>query len=258
MAAREIIVSGVTLEMDQRGSGRPLVFLHGGEGLGAKRPWFDLLGRYFQVIAPSHPGFGASSLPDWFSSIDDLAYLYLDLIGQLGCEDAVLAGSGFGGWIAAEIAVRNTSGCSALVLVDPLGIKAGGITDRDIVDMHAIPYAEFLNLAWADPAKGQVNYSSLSDAELAAIARGREAFVLFGWKPYMHNPRLRHWLHRIDVPTLLLWGEQDRIVTPAYREAWHRALPNAAVATIPQAGHYPHWEQPEDFTSRVLAFAEQH
>src|SRR6476661_1076927 len=136
---RSITVAGVSLELEERGDGLPLLFLHPGEGLEPRREWLDLLARRFRVIAPHHPGWGNSSLPDWLSTVDDLAYLYLDLASTLGLEDAVLVGACFGGWIAAEMAVRDTRRFAKLVLVDPLGIKVGGVTDRDIADMHAMP-----------------------------------------------------------------------------------------------------------------------
>jgi pimeloyl-ACP methyl ester carboxylesterase len=253
--AKTMTVAGVTLEVEERGQGRPLLFLHGGDGMGADRPWLDQLAGHYRVIAPSHPGFGRSVLPDDIATVDDLAYLYLDLAAAMGLEDAVLAGSSFGGWIAAEMAVRSTARFSRLVLVDPLGIKVGGRNDRDIVDMHAMTRDQFLDVAWADPAKGRIDYATLPDTELATIARGREALALFGWKPYMHNPRLKRWLHRIDRPTLVLWGDKDRIIARGYVEGWAKAIPGAKLETIANAGHFPHWEQPDDFIARVRAFA---
>jgi pimeloyl-ACP methyl ester carboxylesterase len=92
---------------------------------------------------------------------------------------------------------------------------------------------------------------------LAAIVRGREAFALYGWKPYMHNPRLKRWLHRIDRPTLLLWGAEDGIVRPAYGEGWRQAIPGSRLEIIPGAGHFPHWEQPEAFVERLSALVDQ-
>ncbi len=247
-------VAGTTLELAERGEGRPLLFLHAGEGLAPERPWLELLSRRYRVIAPWHPGYGNSPLIDGVGSVDDLAYLYLDLAAELGLEDAVLTGACFGGWVAAEMMVRSTARFSHLVLVDPLGIKVRGRDERDIADMHAVSRAEYLKLAWADPANGDIDFTKLSEGELAAIVRGREAFALYGWKPYMHNPRLKRWLHRIDCPTLLLWGTEDRIVTPAYGEGWVQAISGARLETIPQAGHFPHWEQPEAFVERLLAF----
>ena len=255
--SRQISVSEVNLEVEERGQGRTLLFLHGGEGLQPARPWLAELARHHRVIAPHHPGWGGSALPDWIGTVDDLAYLYLDLAAQLGLRNALLAGNCFGGWVAAEMAVRSTKHFAGLLLAAPLGIKVGGVLHRDITDMHAIPRAEFMRLAWADPAKGEIDYTTLPDTELAGIVRGREALAVFGWKPYMHNPRLKRWLHRIDIPTHLLWGEQDGIVSAAYVEAWKAEIPGASMQTIPQAGHYPQWEQPQGFADRVRAFADR-
>jgi len=130
--------------------------------------------------------------------------------------------------------------------------------DRDIADMHALPQDEYRRLAWADPMNGERDLTQMPDTELAAIARGREAFALFGWKPYMHNPRLKRWLHRIDIPTLLLWGEQDGIVSAEYCQAWCHEILGARLETIPDAGHFPHWEQPEAFREQLTQFIDTH
>jgi pimeloyl-ACP methyl ester carboxylesterase len=254
--ARSVSLNGVSLELEERGSGRPLLFLHPGEGLQPQREWLDLLARRFRVLAPHHPGWGNSALPDWLMTVDELAYLYLDLATSEGLQDAILVGACFGGWIAAEMSVRDTRRFARLVLVDPLGIKVGGPTDRDIADMHAMSHDEYMRLAWADPTNGERDLTELPDTELAGIARGREAFARFGWKPYMHNPRLLRWLHRIDVSTLLLWGEQDGIVSPAYGRAWQTEIPGARFEIIAGAGHFPHWEQPRVFADRLGEFVE--
>jgi pimeloyl-ACP methyl ester carboxylesterase len=233
-----------------------LLFLHPGEGMEPRREWVALLAGRHRMIAPFHPGWGNSPLPTWLSSVDDLAYLYLDMAAALRLENTVLVGVGFGGWIAAEMAVRDTRRFARLVLADSLGIKVGGVTDRDIADMHAITRDEYMRLAWADPGKGERDLMQLPEAELAAIARGREAFALFGWKPYMHNPRLKRWLHRIDIPTLLLWGERDGIVSTSYGEAWRVEIPGARMEIIANAGHFPHWEQPQDFANRLWRFVD--
>jgi pimeloyl-ACP methyl ester carboxylesterase len=251
-----ISVAGTSLELVERGHGRSLLFLHAGEGLAPERPWLDLLARRYRAIAPWHPGYGNSPLIDGSGSVDDLAYLYLDLAKELRLEDAVLVGACLGGWIAAEMMVRSTAHFSRLVLVAPLGIKVSGREERDIADMHGMPRTEYLQRAWADPAKGDIDFTALPESELAAIVRGREAFALYGWKPYMHNPRLKRWLHRIDRPTLLLWGAEDGILTPAYREGWRQEIPGVTIDVMPGAGHFPHWEQPEAFVGRLAAFAD--
>jgi pimeloyl-ACP methyl ester carboxylesterase len=256
MTARTIAIAGTSLELIERGAGRPLLFLHAGEGLAPERPWLDLLAHRYRIIAPYHPGWGNSPLIDGVGVVDDLAYLYLDLAAELGLQDAALVGADFGGWIAAEMMVRSTTRFSRLVLDDPLGVKFASREERDIADMHAMPRAEYLQCDWVDPAKGEVDFAGLPEGELAAIVRGREAFALYGWKPYMHNPRLRRWLHRIDRPTLLLWGMADRIVTPTYGENWRKEIPGARLELISDAGHFPHWEQPEAFVDRLTAFVD--
>lgn len=252
---RMLSVAGVNLELVERGAGPSLLFLHAGEGLAPRLPWLDLLAKHYRVIAPHHPGFGNSELPDWFATVDDLAYLYLDLAAQLDLKDAILVGASFGGWVAAEMAVRDTARFARLALVAPLGIKVGGVNERDFADLHSLSEEAGLALAWADPAKGRIDYTKLPETELAAIVRGREALALFGWKPYMHNPRLKNWLHRIDLPTQLIWGAKDGVVSPAYAEAWRSRIAGAGAQMLPDAGHYPHWEQPEAFAAALAAFA---
>src|ERR1700720_1002904 len=143
---RTIALAGTPLELVERGQGRPLLFLHAGEGLAPERPWLDLLSRRYRVIAPWHPGYGNSPLIDGSGSVDDLAYLYLDLAAELGLDDAGLVGACFGGWVAAEMMVRSSARFSHLVLVDPLGIKFSVREERDIADMHALPQADYLKL----------------------------------------------------------------------------------------------------------------
>ena len=254
---RTISLAGATVEVVERGRGRALLFLHGSEGLAPERRWLDLLASRYRVIAPWHPGYGNSSLIDGGAGgVGDLAYLYLDLTDKLGLRDAVLVGACLGGWIAAEMMVRSTARFSTLVLAAPLGIKLRGREERDIADMHAMTADEYRRAVWADPAQGRTDFTALPDAELAAIVRGREAFALYCWKPYMHNPQLKRWLHRIDRPTLLLWGAADGIVTPAYGEGWRREILGATMDIIAEAGHFPHWEQPEEFVRRLSSFVD--
>jgi pimeloyl-ACP methyl ester carboxylesterase len=176
--------------------------LHAGEGLAPERPWLQLLSRKYRVIAPWHPGYGKSPLIDGSGSVDDLAYLYLDLASELGLQDALLVGACFGGWIAAEMMVRSTTRFSNLALVDPLGIKLSGREERDIADMHGVPRAEYLRLAWADPAKGEVDFTNLPESELAAIARGREkGFLMIGRHMHVGGTKA---IKRLENKTVLL------------------------------------------------------
>ncbi len=96
----------------------------------------------------------------------------------------------------------------------------------------------------------------MSEADLLPIARSREALARYGWQPYMHDPKLKQRLHRIRVPTLVLWGEADRIVAPSYGQAYAAALPSARFELLARAGHFPHLEAPDRFAASVLAFRE--
>ena len=155
------------------------------------------------------------------------------------------------------MAVRSQARLGGLVLIDSLGLKFGGREERDIADIYALPAEEVLRRSFADPARFVPDYTALDDNEVMAIARDREATALYGWKPYMHNPALMHWLHRITVPSLVLWGQQDGIVAPSYGEKLAASLPNARFESIPGAAHYPQIEQPEAVADRIARFAQE-
>src|SRR5262249_42251374 len=123
-------VHGVTLEILGRGRGRPILWLHGEDGLDPSAPFIDLLAAHGRVVAPSHPGFGHSPDASNVDSVDDLAYLYLDLLTERNLRDVIVIGSSLGGWIAAEMAVKSGERFGGLVLVAPLGVKVGGTQTR--------------------------------------------------------------------------------------------------------------------------------
>jgi len=253
----EIRVGEIRLEVNEQGSGAPLLFLHAGYPLG--RPADDeavlaALAKKFRVIAPTHPGFGKADAPDWMNSIDDLAYFYLDLMDALDLRDVTLAGASLGGWIAAEIAVKSTARLSRLVLANPVGIKLGDRTTRDFVDIYSIFDKEITERAYADPAVGTPDIASCSEDTLFYMARSREATSRYAWSPYLHNPKLKTRLHRIDVPALVLCGEADRITREGYCQGYAGLIPGAKFVVMKGAGHFPHREKPEAFADAVSAF----
>ena len=248
-------VGDVDVEVWARGSGRALLILHPGDGLDQASPFLAQLASRYSVIAPSHPGFGASSLPAWMNSVDDLAYFYLDFIRQQGLKDFVLVGVSFGAWLAAEIAIRCQHGMAGLVLADAVGAKFEGPQKREILDLFSYPLYQQAEHIYADPARRDPDYKGQSEAALLRLARNHATFALMGWSPTLHHPKLRHRLHRITVPTQLLWGAEDRVVTPDYGRRFAAAIPGATFSLIERAGHYPHIEQPEAFGAAIDAFA---
>jgi pimeloyl-ACP methyl ester carboxylesterase len=252
-----------SLEMVRVGSGPPLLLLHGPTPVAAHLPFVELLSQHAEVVAPSHPGFGGSPRPDDFDSMYDLQRLYLDLLDELPFENVTLVGLSFGGWLAAEIAVACTHKLKRLVLVDAVGIKLGGRVERDIVHMFNTPPAELDRKSWHAPDRRppgpfglgwQMHLDSFRDDELVRLARSWDALCLYGWRPHLYNPHLKSWLHRIQVPTLVIWGVSDRIVTPEYGRAYSQLIPHARFEVIEGAGHHPELEQPEAFVERVVAF----
>ncbi len=249
-------INGIEIELDVRGQGKPLLFLHPEIGLDRAAPALDHLARNAQVIALTHPAYGKAKIPSSFNTIDDIAYLYLDLMDALDLRDVAMVGAGIGGWIAAEMAVKNAARMRSLVLAGAFGIKVGDRETRDIFDMYFVTEADLAKVVYFDPAWTERDLSKLPDEELYAIARAREASSRYGWKPYMHDPKLKGRLHRIRIPTLVLWGAEDRIVAPDYGRAYAAAIPGASFATIARAGHFPHVEQAEEFARRVTGFVE--
>lgn len=247
-------INGISVEIVTKGRGRPLLFLHPGIGLDPLAPVLDRLAKTAQVIAPSHPGFGRSEVAKGMSTVDDLAYFYLDLLDALDLQDTVVVGNSFGAWIAAEIAIKSTERLSHLVLSDALGIKVGDRETRDIPDIFALTDSQVAELAYAEPNFAKVDYTKLPEAEVKIAARNREAIARFGWSPYMHDPKLKGRLHRIHIPTLVLWGDKDRIVSPEYGRAYSAEIPGARFEIIENAGHFPHLEQPDAFARRVQSF----
>jgi len=247
--------AGIPLEITEAGHGRQLLFLHGGHPSGRLDPQARLveaLADNFRFIAPTHPGFGTTAAPPQLTTVDDLAYLYLDLLDALDLRDVVLVGASLGGWIAAEMAVKTTERISQLVLLDSVGIKVGDREARDIADIYAITDRQLAEIAYADPQKMARDTKSLPEQELTLMARSRESTGRYAWSPYMHNPKLKARLHRIGIPALVLWGEADRIVAPEYGRSFAAALPDARFAVIESAGHFPHLEQPNAVAHHIL------
>jgi len=251
---RRMQLSGVDLEVWSEGSGRDLLILHPGDGPAHDAPYLDALSKRYRVTLPSHPGFGGSSLPEFMNSVDDLAYFYLDFIEAQGLRDYVLIGFSFGAWIACEIAIRSKAGLAGLVLVDALGAKFEGPRKREILDLFSYPQYEQARLIYHEAERQEPDYRAWDDDALTRLARNHASFALFAWSPTLHSPKLRHRLHRITVPTHILWGAQDRVVTPDYGRRFAAAIPDSTFKLIEGAGHYPHVERAAEFVREVEAF----
>src|ERR1700740_2960249 len=119
-------LQGIDLEVRWKGQGPSILVLHGGGGPVLGYPFADRLAERFELIEPVHPGFAGTPIPDHFDGLEDLVYLYLDLMEALELEQAIVLGNPPGGWLAAEIAVRTTARIARLIMVDAVGVKVGG------------------------------------------------------------------------------------------------------------------------------------
>lgn len=247
-------LQGIEVDVVRKGKGQPLLMLHGGGGPIAAMPFAAKLAERFEVIAPTHPGFGGSRIPDNFTRVDDLAFLYLDLLDALDVKDVVLMGFSMGGWTAAEMVVMNSQRFSKLILVDSVGVKVGGREDRDIADVFGLPSETLTKLMWHDPAKAP-DISKLTDEQLAVVAANRMALGVYTWDPYMHNPKLPQRLHRIRIPTHFIWGASDGVVTADYGRKFCAMIKGATMTVIEKAGHSPQSEQPDAYVDAVMKFA---
>lgn len=249
-------IAGIDLELYDQGNGEPLLFLHSAQGFDARHEITAILAARRRLIAPSHPGFGKSGLPDWLDSVDDIAYVYLEMLDELGLPEVDLVGCSIGGWIAAEMATKAPERFRRLALVGAVGVKTGRVDQLDIPDIFAMPQDKVDELLFADPARMKMDPSKMTDDEIAARVRNRETLALIAWEPWMHNPKLRHRLQRARMPTLFVRGEKDGLVSAAYMERYAALLPKARCQTIAAAGHAPQIEQPKAFADALLSFLE--
>ncbi len=256
MKREMIALAGIEIELFEGGDGSPLLFLHGAQGFMPKQSYVGQLAQRRRLIAPSHPGFGASGLPLWLDSIDDIAHLYLELMDRKRLDRVDIVGCSLGGWLAAEIATKSPERIGKLALVGPVGVKIGPPDKLDIPDIFAMSQDKVARLIFHDPEKSRLDFADMSDEELTTIARNRETTALLTWEPWMHNPKLRRRLHRITAPTLFIRGASDGLVSQSYVDGYAKLIPNAKVTTIAAAGHAPQLEQPEEFTRVLFAFLE--
>jgi pimeloyl-ACP methyl ester carboxylesterase len=234
------------------GSGSPLLFLHGGGGVGIWLPCMARLAKKFDVIAPEHPGFGASETPEWLDTIGDLANFYLDFLDQLDLRGVHLVGSSLGGWIAAELAVRNSARLASLTLVGAAGIH---VKDVPQVDTFLSNDEQRIRDLFYDQDLAEAVIASSERPELEdAALKNRMTTAKLSWQPRSHDPHLRKWLHRIKVPTLLLWGANDKLFPQEYAFVYQQLIPGSQAVILPECGHLPHVEKGDAFAAELESF----
>jgi len=239
------------------GEGPPFVYLHSAMGEGMTwLPFMQSWAKSHDVFVPLHPGFGASGGFDRIDSIDDMVYHYAELFDALGLDDFILGGHSLGGWIAAEYAVRWPQRVRKLWLSGAPGLW---VAEQPLPDLFRMlqDRAKMRDLLFADPegAMAQMIFGSEpSDEQLKLAIQTMSVLARLLWRrPY--SPRLAERLHRIACPSLLLWGDNDRLVPPAYGEAYRKHIAHATYETLPKCGHLPMFEAEKAYVERILRFA---
>jgi pimeloyl-ACP methyl ester carboxylesterase len=248
----------IDTEVEIAGHGPSLVFLHGPWGLASDRDFLGALAATHTVYAPKHPGTSARDsqavhqIDDWL----DLVVYYGELFDRLGLGKVALAGHSFGGMIACEIAAASPERISRLILIDPVGLWRD---DLPVKNWMILPPAELRAALFADPKGAQAEkFFSLPDEaatriEVQAARIWSQACTgKFVWP--IADKGLKKRIHRIATPTLIVWGEADGIIAPAYAGEFAARIADARVTTIENSGHLPHLEQADRVARAVREF----
>ncbi|MGW1894392.1 alpha/beta fold hydrolase [Streptomyces sp. NPDC002004] len=231
------------ITLSEAGTGRPVLLLHGGGGRATVAGLAEHLSATAHTLTPVHPGWDGAPRPAWFTGIDDLALAYLHHLHDRGLEDVLVVGSSLGGWTAAEMAVRDTAGIiTGVVLINAVGVH---VPAEPITDFFALDARGVAEHSWHEPDRFHVDPGDIPAAQLAVRQANMTTMRILAGDPYMHDPKLLRRLSRVDLPALLVWGESDRIVTPAYGRAYADAFGDGRLEVVREAGHLPHIEQPE-------------
>lgn len=252
----DVRIDGCSVHVRRGGSGAPLLYLHGTAGISAWQPFMEDMAQRYQVIVPDHPGFGRSDRPDWLDELSDLAYFYLDFIETLGLGEVHLVGHSLGGWIAAELAVRSTQALKSLTLVSAAGIHVNGVAKGDLFLWQ--PEERIRNLFVDQRVAEQWLAQPMTGEEIDIALMNELTTADLGWHPRFHNPHLRKWLHRIDVPTLIVWGDGDKVFPPRHGEEYRALIPGSRLEILPDCGHLPQVEKAEAFVDVFNRFAAEH
>jgi pimeloyl-ACP methyl ester carboxylesterase len=247
-------VAGCRVRIMRKGKGEPLLFLHGASGARRWLPFMESLAQSYDVIVPEHPGFGASETPDWLDAVGDLAYFYRDLMDHLRLDKVHLVGTSLGGWIAAELATCTCEKLKSLILVAPAGISVAGVHRPD---MFMWSPEELTRKLFHDPELAKAVPMPTTEDEVMLALKNRLTTAKLGWSQRMHNPQLRKWLHRIAVPTLIIWGDDDQVLPVAYGAAYRDLIPSSTLEIMAQCGHLPHVEKAQEFTRKVVHFLQR-
>jgi pimeloyl-ACP methyl ester carboxylesterase len=241
----ELTINGIKTVVYSAGKGDPLVLFHGAgtaEGFDFAEAWSD---RY-RVIVPYHPGFGESGDDPSISDIHDYVMHYLDLFDALKVDTMHLVGISMGGYLAAKFASAHGQRVKKLVLIAPYGLD---VPEHPTLDIIAVPGEKLVPMLVSNFAALQKHLPEKPDMDFIG-ARYREAtsFARLFWE-HPTDPKFPRHLHRVTMPTLIVWGDEDKLIPVAQAQAWRKLVPNSEVMVVKGAGHIVQLDKPETVDS---------
>ena len=248
----------VETEIEVSGEGPPLLYLHGPWGLTPDLPFITQLASAYKVFAPRHPG-TTNAAPNAAHAVDtlwDLVVYYGELMDRLGLKSANVIGHSFGGMVAAEIAAAMPERARRLVLIDPVGLWRD---DRPVKNWMIMPDAARPQALFGNPAGDAAQHFFAHPEDKEARVASVVAFIWaqactgkYVWP--LPDKGLKHRIHRIAAPTLIIWGKQDGVVAPVYAEEFAARIGASRSELIDGAGHLPHLERSEQVVKLVQQF----
>ena len=250
---KESFAGDLTLRFDERANdGYPILILHGGGGPQTVAMIAAELDKAHTLL-PIHPGFQGEPRPDWFNSIDDLAFAYLDLLDRLDLRNVLVIGSSMGGWTASAMALHDTAQrLRGLVLINATGIQVAG---HPVADVSGLKPQELAALSFHNPAALAFNPATVTPEQVAIRAANAQTLAVYDQGLLGSDPKLGRRLSRVHIPVLVAWGVSDQVADEAYGRAYAQAFPNGRFEPIAEAGHLPQIEQPGRLMPLVRQFA---
>jgi pimeloyl-ACP methyl ester carboxylesterase len=247
-------VAGKKTQLTIGGDGPPLLYLHSASGETEWMPFHELLAKHFTVYLPAHPGFAESKGLEEVRDIYDYAWHYADLLRELKLGPLPIVGFSLGAWTGVELAILRPHLVKKLVLVAAAGVRVPEAPMGELFVDDLPKLKKLLFFDQKDPCIPQAMPQSLDDPRILQWLRAREATARIGWNPYLHNPRLPQHLHRVECPTLLIWGRHDKLLPLGIGEYYAKHIPGARLETIENCGHMLPFEKPQEFADRTTAF----
>jgi pimeloyl-ACP methyl ester carboxylesterase len=255
-STNKVSIRDTQVNLRKSGKGRPILFLHGAGGVLEWLPFFDRMAEIGELWVPDHPGFGKSDDPHWIKSIPDLAMYYLDFLDHIGPPEGFdVIGHSLGGWISAEMAVRNTSRIRSLTLISPVGIRLNGVPMGDVFIWNEEENAR--NFFYDQDLQQRRLTAQPSEETTDEMIKNKYSFAKHAWQPRLFNPDLEKWLHRVNVPTQIIWGRDDQLIPAQYADAWKTKVNASQVTIIPECGHLPTIEKGNEVAAQIKKFFAQ-